>query len=377
LRVAINALAVEPRRPGGDVTYVRELVRWLPVVAPDVEWVVFTSTRGRSLFPAPAPGVRYVIGSVPGTSLVIRALWEQLVLPRLVQRVGADVLHAPINVAPVRCAVPVLLTLHEAEPFMPGSRIPPAMLAWWRLMRRRSARHATRVLTVSQSAKTDLVRWMGLSRDKIRVVHLGVDTDRFTPDGSSDRHPLDGSPYILWIGRSYPGKNLARLIAAFAALRRAGRTERLALVGPRGWSEKEIDVAAVQYDCSAAVVRVPPVWDDLARWYRACAAFAYPSTRESFGLPLLEGMACGSPIVASDIPALREVGANAVAYASPTSREELTDKLDRVLNDHTYSARLRDAGPRRAAQFTWAQAARRTAEHYGAVVVGNHTFVHY
>lgn len=364
MRVAINALAVEPRRPGGDVTYVRELVRWLPRVAPDVEWVVFTSRTGRALLPADAPTVRCVVCPVRGESLVVRALWEQCLLPRLVQRARVDVLHAPVNVAPMAAGVPVVLTLHESEPFMPRSRIPLPLAAWWRVVRAGSAHRADRLLTVSNAARDDLVRWMRLPPERLHVVYLGVDRQRFSPAASTEHAPLDRRPYVLWMGRPYPGKNLGRLIAACATLRRRGRSEVLALVGPPGWAEGEIQRAVERHGLHDGVVRLPAQWDGLAAWYRNCAVFAYPSIRESFGLPVLEGMACGVPVVAGDIPALREVGGPAAAYADPLQTDALAQALWQVLTDADHAARLRRAGPARAAQFDWTATARATLAHY-------------
>ena len=373
MRVAINALAVEPRRPGGDVTYVRALVRWLPRVAPDVDWVVLTSRAGRALFPPtePANGPRYVVCPIDGRSLVARALWEQLVLPRVVARIGADVLHAPVNVAPLRAGVPVVLTLHEAEPFMPDNHIPLPLLAWWRTVRARSAKRAARRLTVSRAARADLARWMGLPAASIDVVPLGVDHERFYPALASasgaEAHPLQERPYVLWIGRPYPGKNLGRLVAAFAALHRQGRAEELVLLGPPGWAEAELGAAIARHGCAAAVRRVPATWEDVPRWYRWCRAFVYPSTRESFGLPVLEAMACGAPVVASDIPALQEVAGDAAALVEPHDLDALVGALGGLLDDAERRQALRERGLARAALFDWRRTAEMTAAVYGEV----------
>src|SRR5579862_3215180 len=201
MRIAINAMVLEPSRPGGDKTYLVELVRRLPLLAPDDEWIVFATQRGSELLPAGIPNLRVVPCPVPGSSLVVRALWEQLVFPDWLRRLTPDLLHAPANVAPLRSPVPVLLTLHEAEPFIPGAGVPGPLLAWWRTLRAQSARRARAVLTVSEAAKQDLVRWMSLPPAKISVVHHGVDADTFRPREPVRERPPYPRPYVLSVGR--------------------------------------------------------------------------------------------------------------------------------------------------------------------------------
>jgi glycosyltransferase involved in cell wall biosynthesis len=237
VRVGINALAVSPERPGGDVSYVIELVRRLPGLDLESEWVIFIAPSTRQLFPDLPSNARYVVCPVPGRSPVIRVLWEQIALVPLAAGARLDVLFAPVNVLPLTYPGRTLLTLHEAEPFMPDSRIPLPLLAWWRSVRYLSARRADRIITVSHAARDELVRWMRLPRRRLQVVHLGVDLDRFAAHIGAHPPPLDGAPYILWVGRPYPRKNLDALLSAYSALREAGRPERLVLIGPRGWQE--------------------------------------------------------------------------------------------------------------------------------------------
>ena len=366
MRIAIDALAVTPGRPGGDATYVRELVRHLPGVGASDEWIVYVRYDAQSLFPAAPDNVRYVACSVPGRSFVVRALWEQMALPRLVRRDAPEVFHAPVNVAPLVLRMPVVLTLHEAEPFMPGAGIPLPLLAWWRVMRARSARRACRILAVSEAAKGEIVRWMGVPEAKVRVVHSGVDLERFQPSAAPEPPLMDGA-YILWAGRPYPRKNLPRLVRAFEIVRRAGRPERLVLAGISGWAERELLGALdASSDGDAIVRRGPLPAGDLPGWYRQAALYAFPSLHEAFGFPMLEAMACGTPVVAGDIPALREVGGDAAVYADPCSPESIAEAMLTVLDNPERAAELRQAGLARAARFTWQATAAATRDSYRA-----------
>ena len=349
VRIGINTLAVSPRRPGGDVSYVIELVRRLPALAPEIEWRVFATGAAAQLIGELPSNARYVVCALPSDSIVVRALWEQSALVPLANRAVLDVLHAPVNVAPIRYRGGTLLTLHEAEPFMPDSGIPLPLLAWWRAMRTRSAHRATRILTVSDAAREQLARWMGLDAGRIQVVHLGLDHSRYSVSARNEPPPLEGS-YILWVGRPYPRKNVQTLLSAFAELRKSGRTEQLVLLGPPGWNETRLRRRIETEFESGSVLRHPSVWDELPRWYAHAAVFVFPSFQETFGLPVLEAMACGTPVVAGDIPALREVGGDAAVYVPPTSAEDLAAAIERVLGANDEA---RQKGFQRAAQFDW------------------------
>src|SRR5206468_12755767 len=121
--------------------------------------------------------------------------------------------------------------------FQPESQIPLPLVLWWRVMRRYSAKRASRILTVSEAARQQLRRWMGVHIQQTQVVHLGVDSARFAAAKSARAFPLGSEPYLLWVGRPYPRKDLDTLLTAFSDLRRRGRPERLVLIGPPGWNE--------------------------------------------------------------------------------------------------------------------------------------------
>jgi glycosyltransferase involved in cell wall biosynthesis len=360
VRIGINALAVSPERPGGDVSYVLEMVRRLPGIDPGTEWVIFALPRARRLLGDLPPNARVVPCPVPHRSIVARALWEQTVLVPVAVRQRLDVLFAPVNVLPVTYPGRQVLTIHEAEPFMPDSRIPAPLLAWWRVMRALSARRAQRLLTVSEAARQQIVRWMRVPAGRLNVVHLGVDLDRFSMRARATPHPLGGDAYLLWVGRVYPRKNLAALLDTFDALRRMGRPERLVLIGPPGWNEAALKrriAAAVEPN---AILRLPAAWAELPRWYAHARAFVFPSTQETFGLPILEAMACGTPVVANDIPALREAGGDAARF---TMTGNFVDEITALLGDSALRERLCARGLAHAAGFGWSRTAQATYQH--------------
>jgi glycosyltransferase involved in cell wall biosynthesis len=352
VRIGINALAVTPERPGGVASYVTELTRRCPRLGAGEDWVVFEAPWARQALGQLPSNVRRVTCPLPNRSIVVRVLWEQLALPLLAGRQHLDVLFAPVNVAPLAYPGRVVLTLHEAEPFQPDSQIPLPLVLWWRVMRRVSAMRAHRILTVSEAARRQLRRWMGVRVPPTQVVHLGVDYARFA--AAKPAIVPGSSPYLLWVGRPYPRKDLDTLLSAYAQLRRMGVPERLVLIGPPGWDEPGLR-RRVDAEFEPGTVQRMPVVSEAALpgWYAGAAAFVFPSQEESFGLPMLEAMASGAPVVASDIDALVEVGGDAPTYFRRGDSDDLARALKTVLTDCTSRAVSRERGIARAATFGW------------------------
>jgi glycosyltransferase involved in cell wall biosynthesis len=272
-----------------------------------------------------------------------------------------------VNVSPLRVDVPTLLTVHEAEPFTPGNRIPVPLLVWWRVTRTPSARRATRIATVSHAAKQELLRWLRVPAERVDVTPLGVDRDRFCPGPVKDAVVQRLAPYLLWVGRTYPRKNVPRLVEAFARLRHEGRPESLVLAGRPGWDEPAVRQAIADSGCQQAIVRESVPDETLPQWYRGASAFVFPSLDESFGLPVLEALACGTPVVAADIPALRETAGDAATFANPTSVDALAGALRQVLQEPGHREHALQAGPRRARDLPWSETAWQTYALYQQV----------
>jgi glycosyltransferase involved in cell wall biosynthesis len=206
----------------------------------------------------------------------------------------------------------------------------------------------------------------------VRVAPNGVDTVFFRPAGAGEAEAAaqrtrqryaGGRPYILYLGTLEPRKNVETLVAACERLwgRRRARPD-LVLAGGAGWKTAGLHRRITRSAYRDKIHVTGYAARDAAReLYRAAEAFAYPSLAEGFGLPILEAMACGVPVVASTADALVEVGGDAALYAPPRSPDELARQLERALEDAPLRARLSEAGPRRAARFTWDEAAEKTA----------------
>jgi glycosyltransferase involved in cell wall biosynthesis len=236
------------------------------------------------------------------------------------------------------------------------------------------ARHAKAIIAVSATTKRDLVRTLNVPEEKVHVVYEAA-APQFRPlarDSAleSVRHKYGLPPsFILYVGTIEPRKNLVRLMRAFSLVRRQGHESPvLALVGGRGWKNTDILAAAEQLGMDGAVRVLGRVHtQDLVALYNLADLLAFPSLYEGFGLPVIEAMACGTPVVASPNGSLAEIAGTAAEFVDPTQVDSIAEGLHAVLSDAGRRAQLRAAGLEQAARFSWETTARHTRQIYEAV----------
>ena len=321
------------RRRTGDETYVRNLLRELAQLAPEAGLRLAAVTRHPELVPA---GIQPLALATPLQEL--RMLWT---LPRLLRRAGAALVHTQY-VVPVRTPCPAVVTIHDLSFERDAALMARKDRFVFRRTVPRSARAAARVLTVSERTRDDLVELYGLAPERVVVTPNGVDP-AFTP---SDSLLLGG--YVLSVGAVQHRKNQLAALAAAAA---AGFP--LVVAGP----VKDEALAAALRDAGADL-RGYVAQPDLVELYRGAVCLVQSSRFEGFGLPLVEAMACGTPVVAVDEPALREVAGDAAVFAG---EGELADGIRRAVAERE---RLVAAGLERVKLFSWAETARRTLAVY-------------
>jgi glycosyltransferase involved in cell wall biosynthesis len=299
-------------------------------------------------------------------------LWLQSTLPGRIARWGADVLLSALTIGPARGRIPFVSTVHDLTPLTHPEWHAARTLIGFVPLWERTVERAARFVCVSETTARDLIARYPETAPRVRVAPNGVDTVFFRPAGAGEAEAAaqrtrqryaGGRPYILYLGTLEPRKNVETLVAACERLwgRRRARPD-LVLAGGAGWKTAGLHRRITRSAYRDKIHVTGYAARDAAReLYRAAEAFAYPSLAEGFGLPILEAMACGVPVVASTADALVEVGGDAALYAPPRSPDELARQLERALEDAPLRARLSEAGPRRAARFTWDEAAEKTA----------------
>jgi glycosyltransferase involved in cell wall biosynthesis len=378
MRIGFDAsVLAQGTRYTGSGQYAENLLRYLPSLAPEAEIIAYGSALSARLI-EPAPNLEW--RTVPQLPLgrLSRLASHLAVLPGLARRDRLDVMHAPavhtrpsLPPAPRGLPCPLIVTLHDVIPltFYEGSDHPlPLRMRMYYRWNLRGVEKAARVITVSEAARREILDTLPLDPARVKAVHNGID---FAPVAATYRPEwlVADAPYILFGGSYEPRKNLERLLEAFDAALREGISEHLVMVVDAGSGHADaVQELARGLACRERLHFVSGLDDEQLRaLYGGAEVFVFPSLAEGFGLPPLQAMACGVPVIASGIPALREVLGDAALYIDPYDVDEMTGAIVRLARDEAERNRLAAAGPVQAAQFSWRETAKQTLEVYGEV----------
>ena len=357
-------------RQAGVSRYIEFLLRELPTASPH-RFTVYAGRHARrgGLDFGDRPGLRFSTSLLPTGRPETRILWEQLSAPFALERDNIDVAHATVNVAPLMSGRAVVVTVHDLAFLRYPEQYPGFKQRYLTAMTRRSVEHADRVIAVSSSTRADIIHFYDVDPDRVVVVPNGLDPamkpieDPEALATFRKKHDLP-ERFILFLGTLQPRKNLIALMRAWARLDPANRLP-LVVVGAQGWMYEPILEQARALGVAGEIVfKGFAESRDLPYWYSAATIFVYPSLYEGFGMPVVEAMACGVPVIASNTSSLPEVAGDAGILVDPSNISALSEAIQSLTDREDLRRTLRQRGLDQAMQFSWTRTARETASVY-------------
>jgi glycosyltransferase involved in cell wall biosynthesis len=379
MRIGVDARFLTHPQAGGFKTYTTNLLTALADEDQDNEYIVYIDRHPPAHTQLPS-GANFIIRGVPGSLPLGGMAWrEQIMLPLRAAQDKLDILHSPSLSAPLYLNCRSVVTIHDMIWHMPktfskSNRLPrkrALMSLYYRYVPRLAARKAAVILTVSCAAKTSIVQHLGINPKNICVTHeaasnLYHQVDNLTAIEAVRRKYQLSSTFILAIGSADPRKNIELLVQAYAALPPALReTYQLAIVWTHDLLAPRLAAQVRELGVSHRIRFLKHVAnDDLLLLYNAASLFVFPSRYEGFGLPLLESMACGTPVVAANNSSIPEITADAALLFETDNPCDLSKAIITVLTDDSLRAILIRKGLRRVSDFSWKNCARGTIAAY-------------
>lgn len=378
MRVGIDLCALwTTHRTRGIGVYCENLVSALGALDQTNEYVLFIAAQLSDplLRELPFNFRAHVLGTAPSTRAA--PLWShQWQLPRAARRLELDVLHCPavthhasLPSVPFWQTVPTIVTVHDVAPLVLGKTLlSTARYRWFYRFQLAACRRAVQLIAVSEHTAQELVRFGLARRDRISVIHNGTPRAKAAPSPISPRvRELASQPFLLHVGGADPHKNQAMVLRAFGELSRDPEFEHaLVLVGQHHLDDAR--ASDISPRAAGRIARLGEITrDELQFLYENCSVFLFPSLYEGFGLPILEAMQAGAPVITSDHSSLAEVAGNAALLIDPRDPRALADAVRQLLCNPALCERYRAAGRLRAREFTWARAAEQTRRVYERV----------
>lgn len=355
LRVGVDLLWLVPGVVGGTEDAAVGMLEALRA-NDDLDVTLYVQPTFLDAHPVLADAYRCRVLPIPGDSRALRVLAQVTWLAAMSRRDRLDVLHCYGGVVSPLAPRPSVLTLHDVQPLDHPDAFSAGKARWLATMIPRSVRAASVVLVPSQFVADRLVDRFGPEVGDVRVISHGVPRDRAASPGVAvvrDRYRLEG-PFALYPAISYVHKNHATLLEAWAVMRDRGVAIPLVLTGGAGPLEEALQTRIERLGLGDLVRRVGRVGDEeLEALYESAAVLVFPSSYEGFGLPVLEAMHAGCPVVAADVASIPEVAGGAAVLVDPFDVDGWADAVSRVIGDDGLAEELRDAGVRRAGMLEW------------------------
>jgi len=373
-QVALNAhlLSLSGNyRSAGISWYIYNVLKNLGQAAPDLQLTAFLHEAQFQ-----DDYISTNISRWPTQRPAVRIMWEQMAQPYLLSRNQPDLYHAMAFVAPMITPCPFVITVYDLtflrypEAFRPFNR-------WYlRYFTTYSVKRAQAIIAISESTRQDVINLIGKPPDQVHTIYCGADPS-FRPLPSNEIETFRQSQqlpqaFVLYLGTLEPRKNVAGLIRAYATwYQQDPQAPLLVIAGGKGWYYQQI------FELVETLGLVDKIYfpgyipqADLALWYNAASLFVYPSYFEGFGLPVLEAMACGTPVITSNTSSLPEVAGQAAMLVDPKQPIALTVAMQQIMQSSEKRQLMRQAGVKQATQFRWEKTAQETVAIYRQVIVG-------
>ena len=372
-RIGIDARLFGTAQAAGIGTYTEELIGNLIKTDPDNHYTAFVTPETAAIFPFYSPNLTKTV--VPYKHYTYA---EQLFYPRVLKKSGLDLIHYTNFNSPVWLrGIKSVVTIHDLTLwFYPGRKNRSLFTKWiYRYVITKSCQNASRIIAVSEGTKRDIIKYLGVDPDRIDVIYEGV-APRIRYQADSSRIEMIKAkygitaPFFLYVGQWRTHKNLVRLIRAFAILRRRYNLDhQLVLIGQRDKRSPEIPATIKQLGLQDAVITTGYVSDStLPDFYSAAEAFVFPSLYEGFGLPPLEAMTQGTPVISSNVSVMPEILGNAALYFDPLDIEDIAAKLHQFATSYKLKHELKERAETQVRKYSFAKMARETLAVYRKVL---------
>lgn len=379
MRIGINTLYYIPGEVGGTETYLKGLLYGLSSIDRKNEYILFTHHKNHDDLNLQASNFTKILCDTTARSRFQRIVFEQLKLPKILEKSNIDILHSPGYIAPLRAQCIQLVTIHDMQYFYYPQYFPKTKLLYWKTFIPLSARKCHVILTVSEHSKADIHKLLKISNSNIFVTHVGskfsiLAFNKTQPDDNIlSKHNIK-TPYLLSVASLLPHKNLDRLVKSYALLN-IPREHQLVLVGLKRNAWSKIKNVLREYKISPEkVILTGYVTDnELLSLYKRASLLILPSLFEGFGIPLIEAMENGCPVAASQKTAIPEILNDAGMLFNPEDPNDIAEKIMAILADESFRQSLIQKGKERASLFTWENVAQKTLKAYEYAYDLNHS----
>ena len=371
MKIAIDARMVLDR-PTGIGRYITNLIAHLTRIDTENRYVVLVNDRS-IIAAVVADKKNVVIREMDAAAMSVK---EQIILPWILYREQVDLFHAPSFIIPKYPVCKSVLTLHDLTHLLFPGEFSRLAQIYYRLIVKPAAKRAKRIITDSVSSKNDIDEWLHTSTEKVRVIQLAVESNyKYYNDADACVRIMEKygirKKFIMYNGNKKKHKNVEALFKAYFMMRQKMKMDySLVIVGKRDDGHKETDCSGLEglaneYEAKDDIIYSGYVNDiDLALLYNAADLFVFPSLYEGFGLPVLEAMSCGCPVVVSNRASLPEVCGDAARYVDPLSVDSICEGMHAVLANTDLKRRMREKGLKRAESFSWEMCAKQTLDVY-------------